>query len=105
MSMAPRSETTLKQRGSTTGAPQVEQDAAKRVVDLLIVLVLALAEAGDEHVDADCLEQVRVAERGVQRNDQCDLRAGRIDDDAAAREPRELRGGVGPRRHRDVELA
>jgi hypothetical protein len=42
----------------------LEQDAAQRVVHLLVVLVLVLLEALQEGAFADLLEELRVAEGG-----------------------------------------
>jgi hypothetical protein len=65
----------------------LEENAAERVVDLLVVLVLALRRETRKHApDAELVQQARVSERNVQRHRQLDLRAVAFDGDALAPE-------------------
>ena len=61
----------------------LEEHAPELVVDHLVVLVLRLAAETVEHrVEANELEQVRIAEREVQRDHELGLVAGDHDLDA-----------------------
>ena len=52
----------------------LKEDAAERVVDLLVVPVLPLVgEPPKQRTEADRLEEVGVAEREVERNDELDV--------------------------------
>jgi ribosomal protein L44E len=65
----------------------LEENAAERVVDLLVVLVLALRRETREHApDAELVQQARVSERNVQRHRQFDFRAVPFDGNALAPE-------------------
>src|SRR5207302_9907134 len=83
----------------------LEQDAAQRVVDLLVVLVLAFGQALEHRAEADLLQKVGVPEGGVQRDGEGDIGGGPLNDDLLRRERGELLVGVSAGGHGRVELA
>src|SRR5438105_9987941 len=92
-------------RVRNTGLGNLEQHAAQRVVDLLVVLVLTFREASKDRAEAEVLKQIRVAESGGQWNGQRDLIAVSLDDDPTGGEGRQLRVGVPGRANGRIEFS
>ena len=87
------------------GLRDLKEDAAQRVVHLLVVLVLTLAQAFERGAEAELPQQVGCPERRVERDVQLDL-VGRLGDrDAPCRERRELRAVVRPGCGGHIELS
>jgi len=118
MSSAPRSDTSrearrLDDRRSAgrrilpVRLRHLEQDAAERVVDLLVVLVLALVEALEDRAFADLLEEIGIAERDHERDHERDGAVGvSLDGDPLGRKDVvELVVGVRPAGNGRLELA
>jgi hypothetical protein len=93
-------------RVGRTGLGNLEENAAQRVVDLLVVLVFALGrEAREYRAEADRVQEIRVSERDVQRHGELDRCAVLLDCDSLAAESLQLPGRIGRGLHTHVELA
>src|SRR2546430_7493065 len=82
----------------------LEEHAAERVVDLLVVLVLTLAEALEDRTESEILEQIGVAKRRREWDLEIDLVTVGLHNDLLCRESGELRVGVSAGGNARVEL-
>src|SRR6266480_5269721 len=73
----------------------LKENAAKRVVDLFVVLVLALRETPEDRPEAELVKEIRGSERGGEWDLERDRRIGVIrNEDPACGEGRQLGVGV-----------
>src|SRR2546430_10232111 len=83
----------------------LEEHAAKRVVDLLVVLVLPLGKTPKDRSKPEICQEIRGAERGGEWDLERDLIAVRRHDDPAGSEGRQLRIRVGAGANSRVKFA
>src|SRR2546430_3758886 len=81
-------------RVGNTRLRDLEEHTAERVVDLLVVLVLALAEALEDRTESEILEKIGVAERRREWDLEIDLVTVGLHNDLLCRESGKLRVGV-----------